>query len=49
MNSILVGYSFLMLAIIFVVMGTTFLMRSKSFTKLIPTTLKLSKALIYQR
>lgn len=39
MNPILVGYSFLMLAIIFEVTGTTFLMKSEQFTKLIPTLL----------
>lgn len=39
MNPILVGYGFLTLAIIFEVTGTTFLMKSEQFTKLIPTLL----------
>ncbi|WP_201583212.1 DMT family transporter [Psychrobacter jeotgali] len=39
MNPVLIGYGFLMLAIIFEVTGTTFLMKSAQFTKLIPTLL----------
>lgn len=39
MNSILIGYGFLMLAIIFEVLGTTFLVKSEQFTRLIPTLL----------
>ncbi|MES1965010.1 multidrug efflux SMR transporter [Psychrobacter sp. AH5] len=37
MSPILVGYSFLMLAIIFEVLGTTFLVKSEQFTRLVPT------------
>ena len=39
MNPVLIGYGFLMLAIIFEVTGTTFLMKSEQFTKLVPTLL----------
>lgn len=39
MNPILIGYSFLMLAIIFEVLGTTFLVKSEQFTRLVPTLL----------
>lgn len=39
MNSLLVGYGFLILAIIFEVLGTTFLVKSEQFTRLIPTLL----------
>ena len=39
MNPLLVGYSFLMLAIIFEVLGTTFLVKSEQFTRLVPTLL----------
>ena len=39
MNPILLGYGFLLLAIIFEVTGTTFLMKSEQFTKLAPTLL----------
>lgn len=44
MNPILVGYGFLLLAIIFEVLGTTFLVKSEQFTRLIPT---LIMALLY--
>ena len=37
MNPILVGYGFLALAIVFEVMGTTFLAKSEQFTRLVPT------------
>lgn len=39
MSPILVGYSFLMLAIVFEVLGTTFLVKSEQFTRLVPTLL----------
>ncbi len=39
MSPILIGYSFLMLAIIFEVLGTTFLVKSEQFTRLVPTLL----------
>ena len=39
MNPILVGYGFLMLAIVFEVLGTTFLVKSEQFTRLVPTLL----------
>ena len=39
MNPILIGYGFLMLAIIFEVLGTTFLVKSEQFTRLMPTIL----------
>ncbi len=39
MNPILIGYGFLMLAIIFEVLGTTFLVKSEQFTRPIPTLL----------
>lgn len=39
MNPILIGYGFLMLAIIFEVLGTTFLVKSEQFTRLVPTLL----------
>ena len=44
MNPVLIGYSFLMLAIIFEVLGTTFLVKSEQFTRLVPT---LFMALLY--
>ncbi|WP_367107061.1 multidrug efflux SMR transporter [uncultured Psychrobacter sp.] len=37
MNPVLIGYSFLALAIIFEVLGTTFLVKSEQFTRLVPT------------
>lgn len=39
MNPVLIGYGFLMLAIIFEVLGTTFLVKSEQFTRLVPTLL----------
>ncbi|WP_201529860.1 MULTISPECIES: DMT family transporter [Psychrobacter] len=39
MNPILIGYGFLMLAIICEVFGTMFLMKSEQFTRLVPTLL----------
>lgn len=39
MNPILIGYGFLALAIIFEVLGTTFLVKSEQFTRLVPTLL----------
>ena len=39
MSPILVGYSFLVLAIVFEVLGTTFLVKSEQFTRLVPTLL----------
>ncbi len=39
MSPILVGYSFLILAIVFEVLGTTFLVKSEQFTRLVPTLL----------
>ncbi len=37
MNPTVIGYSFLMLAIVFEVLGTTFLVKSEQFTRLVPT------------
>ena len=37
MNPVLIGYGFLLLAIIFEVLGTTFLVKSEQFTRLVPT------------
>ena len=37
MNPVLIGYGFLMLAIICEVLGTMFLVKSEQFTQLIPT------------
>ena len=39
MNPVLIGYGFLMLAIIFEVLGTTFLVKSEQFTRLVHTLL----------
>ena len=39
MNPVLIGYGFLMLAIILEVLGTTFLVKSEQFTRLVPTLL----------
>lgn len=39
MNPILIGYAFLMLAIVFEVLGTTFLVKSEQFTRIVPTLL----------
>lgn len=39
MNPVLIGYGFLMLAIICEVLGTMFLMKSEQFTRLVPTLL----------
>ncbi len=39
MNPIFIGYGFLFLAIICEVIGTTFLMKSEQFTRLVPTLL----------
>lgn len=39
MNSIFIGYGFLFLAITFEVLGTSFLVKSEQFTRLVPTLL----------
>ncbi|WP_435980682.1 DMT family transporter [Psychrobacter sp. DM4] len=39
MNPVVIGYSFLALAIVFEVLGTTFLVKSEQFTRLMPTVL----------
>lgn len=43
-NPIVIGYLFLALAIVFEVTGTTFLMKSEQFTRLLPT---LATAVLY--
>nr|WP_317200336.1 multidrug efflux SMR transporter [uncultured Psychrobacter sp.] len=39
MNPVVIGYGFLALAIVFEVLGTTFLVKSEQFTRLVPTVL----------
>lgn len=39
MNPIFIGYGYLFLAIIFEVLGTSFLVKSEQFTRLVPTLL----------
>jgi len=43
-NPVVMGYTFLALAIVFEVSGTTFLMKSEQFTRLLPT---LATAVLY--
>ncbi|MBO1531485.1 multidrug efflux SMR transporter [Psychrobacter sp. F1192] len=44
MNPVFIGYSYLLLAIIFEVLGTSFLVKSEQFTRLVPT---LMTAILY--